>query len=219
MTATSRPDIIERTIQSFTRNLIGIDYQEVFFLINLDNVPHMDHKEIEEKIESIMIKYCPYYMLIIQDTPNFTAAINRLWYLVNAEYIFHLEDDWLLMETVHIDKLVEYFNKNPNLMQVALRAYDYEYNKLVLSPSLIHRRAFKSIAKKLDESQNPEIQLRGENFGIFMPTEASNNKGLVTAYPFNKSHIIVKDIGRSWIKKTEYQKPDKKFKFTSWVKK
>jgi hypothetical protein len=104
-------------------------------------------------------------------------------------------------------------------MEVALRAYSCIYDKCPLSPNIMHERYYKAVAGKLDESLNPEIQLRGKNFGIEMPSlhPKISWKGKLAVYPEETHDIILKDIGRAWLKKSMYKKPTvKKSHFTSW---
>ena len=116
---------------------------------------------------------------------NFTAACNWIWSNAKEEYIFNLEDDWIILKDVPMSHLLEYFNKHTKLMQVNLRAYDYVYTTLPLSPSVIHERYYKAVAGKLDIKINPEVQLRGKNFGIKMPSPSLNipSKGKIITYP------------------------------------
>jgi len=217
-TATNRPEVHKRTFSSFTKRLKGVDFAKVPFYINVDPLP--SQKDIFEVTETAMDFFGRVHIRN-PPRPNFTGAYNWVWSKPETEYIFNLEDDWELTEDIHIDTLLEYFKNCDTLMQVVLRAYHTNYNKIALSPSLIHKRLYKAVGGKLDETLNPEIQLRGENFGIRMPSPEFKvaHKGKVIAYPESKKRVVVKDIGRAWIKKSGFKKPDKKGRFTSWVKK
>jgi len=150
--------------------------------------------------------------------PNFTAACNWLWRQPSDEYIFHLEDDWELVAPVHIDDLLQPFNREDSFLQVALRAYPYAYDKVCLSPSVLHRRFYKAVAGKLDERKNPEVQLRGNVFGLELPSpkEGIRSIGKVTVHSACREKIYIKDLGRAWLKKQPYARPDVKTEFTTW---
>jgi len=146
---------------------------------------------------------------------NFTAAYNWVWSNAQTKYIFNLEDDWVLLKKVSVPKLLKYFKQHPKLMEVALRAYRYSYNSLPLSPCIIHERYYKVVAGNLNEKSNPESQLRGKKFGIKMPAKEFkiSQNGKLVVYP---KKIILKDIGRRWLRKSNFKKPRKKGKFIMW---
>lgn len=216
-TAMARPDIVDKTYESFNKNLKGINLKDCRLFINIDPLPtNVDRNEvtkISEKYFSVVIPNYP-------DKPNYTAAYNWIWSNADSEFIFNLEDDWELLREISIKELLEYFKKYPSLMEVALRAYSYKYRACPTSPSIMHRRYYKAVAGKLDEKINPEVQLRGKNFGIEMPSPRFKIswKGKIIAYPEqeNEESIILKDIGRLWLDKTNFRRPKNKSGFTTW---
>ncbi len=212
-TATVRPDILEKTYKSFTNKLVGIDFSKTTIYINIDLLPNT--KEINSVIE-VSKKYFGNVIYNLPDLGNFTAALNWAWEKANSDVIFNLEDDWILEEEVNVNKIIRTFDNDDKLFQIALRAYPYPYDKVSLSPSFLHKRFYKKIAGNLDENKNPEVQLRGKNFGIEMPGLGIANKGRIIT---STKKIIIKDIGREWIKDKGYKKPDKKSNFNSWIKK
>lgn len=218
-TAMARPEIVDRTYASFSKNLKGIDLKECRLFINVDPLPNdVNREEVIKVAEKYFEEVHPNY----PEKANFTAACNWIWSNAQTEYIFHLEDDWQLIEKVSVPQLLKYFKKHSKLLEVALRAYRYQYLICPLSPNIMHERYYKAIAGKLNENCNPEIQLRGKKFGIDMPTREFkiSTKGKLVIYPEKKNKIIVKDIGRKWIKKSKYKKPKgKKGHFTTWESK
>lgn len=211
-TAMSRPEIVDKTYFSFSKNLKGINLKECRLFINIDPLPSkVDRIEVTKIAQKYFKEVHPNYPKV----PNFTTALNWVWSQADNKYIFHLEDDWELTEEISIDNLMKPFKKHPKLMQVALRAYKYKYVSCVLSPGIFHKRFYKAVAGKLNEKINPEIQLRGKNFGIEMPGKEFNIswQGKIVVYP---KKIIILDIGRKWLKKSKFKKPDKKGHFTTW---
>jgi len=157
----------------------------------------------------------------LPDVANFAAAVNWTWKNAETDYIFHLEDDWQLIQKVPINTLLLEFDKNPNLLQIILRAYRYNYVTCALSPSIIHRRMYSAIGGNLKEDLNPEAQLRGERHGIVMPSRGRKgfpHRGKIMVYPGKNRKIILKDLGRAWIRKTKYIKNGggKKARFLTW---
>jgi len=215
-TAVARPDIINRTYASFSKRLTGIDLKNCRLFINIDPVPSdVDRKEVAKVAKKYFKEVYPNY----PEVANYTAAYNWVWSNANTDYIFNLEDDWELVKKVSIKILLNYFKKHKNLLEVALRAYNYNYKACPTSPSIMHKRYYKAVAGKLNEKVNPESQLRGSAFGIALPSPSFNisAKGKLVAYPEDRNEIIVKDIGRKWIKNSNYIKPEgSKKNFTSW---
>jgi hypothetical protein len=215
-TAVNRPEIIERTFQSFHNNLKGVDFKDSTIIINVDPLPTPPTSRDMDKITSICKCYFGHHIMRWPGKPNFTDAVNFVWLMASDDVIFHLEDDWILKEVVDISVLMLSFHFNHELYQIVLRAYPYEYTKLVLSPSILHKRFYKAVAGKLDTKRNPETQLRGRHFGIEMPTpehHISTSGKLV----MSGDRVIVKDIGRDWLRKTNYRKPKIKDSYVEWI--
>lgn len=214
-TAMNRPNIIDRTYASFSENLEGVDLKNCRLFINIDPLPKGDREEVTKVSKKYFGEVFPNY----PNKPNFTAACNWIWSNAKTEYIFHIEDDWILLEKINISDIIECFQHRPKLLEVALRAYNYHYKVCPLSPCVMHKRYYKAIAGNLNEQFNPEVQLRGINFGIEMPSPVFkiSEKGRIVVYPENKKTIIIRDIGRPWMKSSEFVKSGevKKY-FNSW---
>ena len=213
-TALSRPGIVNRTFASFVDNLGGVEFDKCTLYINIDPLPDgADRREVVEVAE----RYFGTVVANMPSTPNFTAACNWVWSSAKSEVICHLEDDWELVRSVDMAEMVQHFETCDTLYQAVFRAYPYKYKKCVLSPSVMHRRFYGEIGGKLDTGLNPEIQLRGKQFGISMPSPESkiSQKGKVTV-PHRR--IMVRDVGRRWAKKNGFSKP-KKGIFTTYVTK
>jgi len=216
-TAMARPDIVDKTYTTFSKNLKGINLKECRLFINIDPLPKdIDRKKVTEVAQKHFKEVYSNY----PDKPNYTAAYNWIWSSAESEFIFNLEDDWELLREISVPELLKYFKKYPYLMEVALRAYSYKYKACPTSPSIMHSRYYKAVAGKLNEKINPEIQLRGKNFGIEMPAPRFKIswKGKIIAYPEqNKEELIIlKDLGREWLKKSEFKRPKGKKGFTTW---
>lgn len=199
-TAMARPEIVERTYGSFKDNLKGIDWKNTTLFINIEPLPKPD------AVNAVIEVAKETFGKVVARTPeqaNFTRAVSWCWSQVDTDYVLHLEDDWVLIKEMNIEKLIKPFN-NPKTKQVVLRAYPYAYEKMCLSPSVIRASWVKRF--EFDFKLNPEVQLR---------------KPWVKPGYIHVPHkeIVVKDIGRNWIKGQEYQKPGHKASFTSWEKK
>ena len=207
-TATNRPAILRRTYASFSESITDINLRNTKLLINIDPLPSRD--KIADNI-AVAEEFFGDVQARTPAEPNFSGAINWLWSEANTPYIFHLEDDWILIEPIKIKPLI--VNMKDRL-QIILRAYGYRYDKMVLSPSIIKRELYSAIGGKLDVKLNPEIQLRNPAIAGF-----KINRSMVLDFPHDRSKIIVKDIGRKWMARQKFKRPDKKSNFFKWVKK
>jgi len=206
-TAMCRPRVLDRCYSSFYANLKGLQLRTVKLLINIDPLPNVNDRK---KVIDVAKKYFGEVCINLPDKPNFTRAVNWLWSVADTPYIFHLEDDWELIKPIYFNDIITQFDKHPNLYQVVLRAYEYQYQEIALSPSCIAQTFYSVWGGKLDETLNPEVQLH-KKMGL-----RTMNQTHVIAIP---KKIIVKDIGRKFLKKICFKKPDIKSKFVSWVKK
>lgn len=195
-TALVRPKIIEQTYASFSKNIVGLDLSRCILYINIDPVPN----DVDPtSVVKVAKRFFGDVYVRIPTEPNFSSAINWCWESANTPYIFHLEDDWVLNKEININKIIKLFDSNA--LEIVLRAYDYKYIKLVLSPAIWKYELYKAFAGKLDININPEIQLRNERFKEFF-----NENNIIT---FGK-RLIVKDIGREWLVGRNLKKPIKK---------
>ena len=195
-TALSRPEILDKTYKSFLNNIKGENISKCTLYINIDPVPN---NKLQQDTLIVAKKYFKNIIYRMPEQPNFSDAINWCWSNAKTPYIFHLEDDWLLLKEIDINNIFSLFNKTKAL-EVILRAYNTKYNKLALSPSIWKSSLYKIFAGKLDININPEVQLRDKKF----------------AHAFTKNNIIVegrnvivKDIGRNWLKNKGLKKPIK----------
>ncbi len=216
--AVIRPELLDRTYNSFSKNLKKIDLKQCRLFINIDPFPENVNRK---NVVNVAKKYFKEVHFHYGKTGNFTAACNWIWSNADTDFIFHLEDDWELTHQISIQDILKYFDKYPKLLQVPLRAYNYPYRTVALSPGVMHRRLYKAVAGNLIENKNPESQMRGEKFGIKMPAKSLKipNRGLVIAYPEKIKSVVVKDLGRRWMRKSKYRKSKgSKPNFISWVK-
>jgi len=208
-TAVGRPDVIQKTYRSFSKNLVGINLKNYRLVINVDPMPNRKSAERTVEVARTFFSDVEYR---IPNKPNFTAAVQWCWSTADTRFIFHLEDDWRLTTRVKMDTLMQHFQRNLTPIQVLLRAYKYKYRKMALSPSIIRRNAYSAV--NLNTSINPEIQLSAANlvsWGVEGPIARR-----VVVYP--KKRVIVRDIGRHWLQHSGFRRPKRKSQFTKWVK-
>ncbi|KKL04393.1 hypothetical protein LCGC14_2616500, partial [marine sediment metagenome] len=141
--------------------------------------------------------------------PNFTGAVQWLWSQVEGPYVFHLEDDWVLNHEVRIEKLIAEILGHDACVQCSLRTgrnYAGYINKVCLSPSLLDGNFVRMFHSKFNLGINPEVQLRSVRL----------QGGKSKLYESDAKSVT--DIGRSWIRSSEYKRPSKR-QFVAWERK
>src|SRR5713226_7823881 len=95
--AARRPSLLARTLDSFHQHLFR-HFNFSRALINIDPV-WGDQKRSDECVE-LLNKNFPDPTVFTPESAGFTAAVKRVWSATKADFIFHLEDDWLLNEDI-----------------------------------------------------------------------------------------------------------------------
>lgn len=114
LTACGRPDLLERTIDSFMEfNTYPIERYKV---IDDSAVPGVNDHLIE--------KYPFIEWSHNTERIGQTKSIDILYSDIETEYIFHCEDDWLFTKEGFIEKSLSILENNTEIIQVHLRAHD-----------------------------------------------------------------------------------------------
>jgi len=223
-TSTIRPEVLDETYGSFSHDIVDVDFKNSTLYINIDPVPEGDI----QKVIDVAKKYFGKVVSNVPSTPNFTNALKWCWKQPTGDFFFHLEDDWTLRKKTTMEELInklsgiienanKYKIKNRMLdryVAVNLRAYDFiNDGRICLSPGLFLSSWAKQAAEILDPLHNPERQMR-KGFGIGKDF-LINSRAL--HHPHNRNNIIISDIGRKWLDKSEYKK-DGNMAFVQWKK-
>lgn len=206
-TAMCRPGLLRRTYKSFCSKMKGVDFENSTLYLNVDPLP-----SVEQADDTIAVakKFFGNVVSNVPKEPNFTAAVKWCWSNVTGPYVFHLEDDWLLRQKVDVElmckRLTNLYKDKHKVVQVYLRAYPgISREKICLSPSLLDGDLVRRAVQIFNTSLNPEIQLRGT---VVQGISLNHTKA-----------ILIKDIGRAWLNKTNFGHPPRKARFTSWITK
>lgn len=193
-TAMARPSLLDSTYQSFTSNIKGIDFRQSTVYINVDPIERFpDSPALQQQCIQVAQKYFGKVVSNCPASPSFPAAVKWCWSQATADWIFHLEDDWLLKKPVEIKTLLAL---RTHKYQVPLRAYRNNlYHRIVLSPSLLSDVVYKKAAQLLPLDKNPEHALRELCDLSRIPWKTR----MPMAYPRNKNLVIITDIGRPWV--------------------
>jgi len=222
-TATNRIEIVEKCYQSFYENLLGVDWKKSRLLINVDPVPEANVNI--SKWTKMICKYFGNHIICVPEKPNYTQAYKWCYECANTKLIFNLEDDFILIKKIDIEKeMISHFENNNQLYSVSLRVYPWHYKSVPTSPQVLHKRFYKPVGKGLDPDINPEVQLRGAKWGLQMPTfreeygEKISEKGKLVIIPQQggNNNCIVKDIGREWSKEKGLIRTKEKKDFITW---
>lgn len=119
-TATLRPEILEHTYDSFTKNLFIPHVANYRCVLNIDqigdDVSPMAVVDVARKFFSDVLWH-------ISEKPNFGNAQRWTWSHTNAEYVFNLEDDWEMLRPVDFADMLTIMEENPTLAHLRLSSF------------------------------------------------------------------------------------------------
>lgn len=128
MTATLRPELIRRTLDSFYKDLFGEWLHYAQFYVNVDPAGYEDEDEVRQKqqeIHSLFHSYLSPNKAIINfsETANFPTA--WFWCIDNTtnRLVFHLEEDWELNFSQDFEEMYAMFYKYPKLKHLRLNQF------------------------------------------------------------------------------------------------
>jgi hypothetical protein len=175
------------------------------------------------------------------NTPSFPKAFIWTWQQAlqsDSECVFHLEDDWELLHPINLQQMLILLCIYPELEILHLSAFRsgthvmkcwdkmiywngtfFEVDKHLRGllgycghPSLIRKDFIKHVLPHLDDTKNPEKQIKGgnANFGQYI---VDHRYGW---YQEQDRLASVKDIGRAWMVEQGFRKAGSKAWFTEW---
>lgn len=112
-----RPALLKKTLASFSKNMFNtLELNKVY--VNIDPI-FGDEDNANECVD--IVKEFRFDAIIFQpEEPNFCAAVKRLWAKTNAEFVLHLEDDWIVLTEVKESALKPF--ENNSIMQVSFHS-------------------------------------------------------------------------------------------------
>jgi hypothetical protein len=227
MTATVRPDIIRKTLKSYCKNIF-YEKDRYRLIINIDPV---GEKVNPETIVNICKEFIPNVIYNVPDKPSFPSAVIWVWSQTRTNFVFHLEDDWLLERHVDIDRLITLLNKYPQMACLRFCKYNipsreritlfnakYEYNpdgffitenhnQFGLNPVLIKREFIQESLPLMVHNRNPEKQFRFTKKAD-TPMNRLINKWRYAIYGGPGSKVLAIDNGVNWKLYNKFKKPD-----------
>ena len=231
--ATLRSRILRQTLKSFCKNLLKrqVDLNNV--IVNIDPIGENEssQKVLDTAQEFFNISFCR-----MAKTANFAKAVKYVWSKTNSKYVFHLEDDWLLLHKLNFESMLSILENNSNMACLRLSKYDlpkrekirlfnsdYYYNnnfflasdsltQFGLNPCIIRKEFIDQALPLMSDFINPEKQFRPKK-----PLEKIVRKWKFAIYGQPGWDRTIQDIGRNWIKNHHFQKP-KNSTFLKWDK-
>lgn len=181
-TATLRPEILEKTFSFFWEHIFSHYDYDYRLIINVD--PIGDESYSQEDVLDVAKSFFSHINYNFPDKNSFPKAVKWVWSHSYSDYVFHLEDMWLISEFANLSHLVHILDNYSEIGCVNLYKYVlsdgapkpnfYRYNdkqdrKLflqirnpLLSPGL-HRGSFvRKISKRMNSVDNPELQIWGD---------------------------------------------------------
>ena len=244
MTATLRPNIFKQTIDSFFNNMFD-DYRAAGHQLNLVlNIDPVGNKDIDESFCIPFVKG-KFDKVIISTPPkaSFPKAFKYNWTHIydDTDYVFNLEDDWVLTQRIDWQKLLNVMDNKKNLAILRLAAFYamglkmknwnkyFKYNSLYYvcpeelkgsvgfcgHPSFIKAEFVRNTAKYLDEIRNPEKQFHNRGRTPVMNEVYKWEYGV---WSIPGSQPLISDIGRRWMVENGFRKKGTKAFFIEWEK-
>ena len=239
ITATRRPEILARTLESFDRNMGHLWPHEA--IINIDPIGPGTVRECIDIVEH----YFGDTMHCEPETPGLGKAFKTVWQAAadnKSKYIFHLEDDWELLRPVALAAMIEFMEINRDFAALRLPISNGEpghiktWNRYMpwndvlgiyevpedqrLSvgfcghPSLIRGDFVREVVDYLDPEKNPEKQFhRGGHPRILSAVQ--RYRWGIWSRPGDPPAI--RDIGRQWMVENGYRKEGNKSYFVKWT--
>jgi hypothetical protein len=107
ITATLRPEILERTLNSFSRNMFSLfpDTRRIRAIVNVDPAGNKNILGKQNEIIKIVDNYFDNALINLPAEAHFGRAFHWCWKQFmegEAEFLFHLEEDWELLRPVSI---------------------------------------------------------------------------------------------------------------------
>jgi hypothetical protein len=203
--ATLRPEILERTLDSFKKHIkCGSD---IFAIVNIDLIPKKTTKDAFKIME--MIKgYFPENIINSEQEGNFAHAVKTVWSVSKAEWVFHLEDDWEFLTDIDLDFAIDKLEKTGNNYMRFPKEQAPHLNcmfKPALQPCLIRGTYAREFAEYMRTDKDPEKQLRiqEDNKPKFNECISRFINGGLLDYP---AYPCCRDIGREWREQHGFKK-------------
>ena len=224
MTATRRPEIIRRTLESFVNNLFGTT-DNLRLIINIDPIGLPINSL---KVVDVVREYFDDIVYNLPEKADFNTAFRHVLSSCRSDFVFHLQDDWEAMYPIDFDKMVEILTTEKDLALLRLSMFASEKDRLVNwdtcsfpwngnyfecpydkqkrfgfcgHPSLIKRKFLDATVPLMNRLHNPENQ-----FHTFFKIVEQIDNWRYGVFIDPDSPPNVTDIGREWMIQNKWLK-------------
>jgi hypothetical protein len=234
MTSVIRPDILRKTLESFCSNLFYDDKYSYRLIMNIDSIG--EDKDPMEMVE-VAQSFFDNILYRFSHTPSFSDAVMWVWSRIFGDYVFHLEDDWIMLRQIPLVEMIRILEKNDDLaclhflkkdisnrkrMNLFGTSYVYKDNYYIsrkpfgfsLNPVLVRAKFLNQILPNMDHNKNPEKQIRVKNEK--MKEILYDWKYGIYSKPGQTKTVSGKN-GFHWRVDNNFVKPEKG-SFLTWVK-
>ncbi|KKM16176.1 hypothetical protein LCGC14_1688510 [marine sediment metagenome] len=208
-TATVRPEILGQTLDSFRTNLLKGNHN-YRLIINID--PIGEQNKTQEDVLKVARSFFSNIVYNVPEECSFTKAVIWCWKQSKTDYVFHLEDDWIMLTNVNIDHIFSTINKYPQYSSFALSQYVLNKShepppslitnrqRICLNPTFIRYNFIEQVINLMNCNADPERQLgrRGK-----ISRKLKTKHAIYTECGYSP---IVHDIGREWRNNQGYRK-------------
>lgn len=212
-----RPDLLKATLESFQRRLFG-NFQIRNFYANID--PIFGTGTDGQAAADVIRSFFPKALITMPEEPGFCAAVQRNWSATSAEFVLHLEDDWLLNVDITPDIVTEF--GDPQIAQVAFHSAEKNWDmkrrgkfhycrrpvrvfglplpikpkfpRFTTSPSFLRGAFARNAAKLFDVRLDPEKQFYSRRNSALERYVAPLRSSIFAI----GNGFVVHDIGREW---------------------
>jgi len=242
-TATLRPLILRKTLESFTKNLLftdGFTKDDYRLIINVDPVGDFNYSQGD--VLETALEFFPNISASFPKEASFPVAFKWCWDQVQltSDLVFNLEEDWELMFPLSMKTMVD-FMQDKKLIHLRLSMFPStqltckNWNRFLNwngqffevpndiagtigwcgHPSLNQGWFVKQAIQYIDGIRNPEKQIKWRNKPLWDLTEGCT----FGSFQPRNSPPAIKDIGREWMMKNGWRKAGtNKEIFQTWEK-
>jgi hypothetical protein len=101
-----REDLLRQTLASFSDRVFR-HFPIRRMIVNID--PFMGDAAEGDRCEALVRGYFPDATVFRPEVPEFATAVARVWAATTAPRVLHLEDDWIALEDITLDRVESLF--------------------------------------------------------------------------------------------------------------
>lgn len=195
MTALRRPELLSLTLESFSRRVFH-QWRHVRLIVNVDPLGGADALA---PTLALIQRHADEALVRVTARGNFTDAVRWCWQQVQAPLVLHLEDDWVCLRQVSRARVCQLMDRRGvGAVRLYLHRVPFRRRKrrigFTLNPCFFNPRWLADLADHLDDSMDPEKQIRWKR-GPCAPWADAYETAM---YGFPGHPRVVMDIGRDW---------------------